>query len=176
MESVKSNHSSDSKLHFLDYWRVIRIRKFVILAVFLLVVVTTTAVTLLLPKTYLSTTRIAVDKDTSDIAPLLGMQSAVQYDPYFIETQFQTIQSKLVLYKVIEDLNLNEKWTAEFKLDSQLTTRETYNTLTRMIDVRQSRNTSLIEIRVYNRDPKQAALIADKIAEGEKRLAAGDGR
>ena len=42
----------DAKLHFLDYWRIIRIRKTVILAVFLLVVVTTVVVTLILPRAY----------------------------------------------------------------------------------------------------------------------------
>ena len=50
----------DSKLHFLDYWRIIRIRKTVIFAVFLLVVLTTTVVTYWLPKYYASTVRIAV--------------------------------------------------------------------------------------------------------------------
>ena len=64
--------AQDSKLHFLDYWRIIRIRKTVILAVFLLVVLTTTVVTFLLKPTYSSTVRIAIEKDNSDIAPLLG--------------------------------------------------------------------------------------------------------
>ena len=55
------------KLHFLDYWRIIRIRKTVILAVFLLVSLTTTLVTLILPEAYSSTARIQVEKDTGDI-------------------------------------------------------------------------------------------------------------
>jgi hypothetical protein len=36
---------AEAKLHFLDYWRIIRIRKTVILLVFLLVVITATLVT-----------------------------------------------------------------------------------------------------------------------------------
>ncbi|MDC0325768.1 Wzz/FepE/Etk N-terminal domain-containing protein, partial [bacterium] len=63
---------SDSKLHFLDYWRIIRIRKTVILAVFLLVVLTTTIITFLLKPTYASSVRIAIEKDNSDITPLMG--------------------------------------------------------------------------------------------------------
>src|SRR5256714_2420728 len=101
---------AESKLHFLDYWRIIRIRKTVILAVFLLVVLTTTAVTFILPESYRSTVRIAVEKDTSDIMPLIGDPTSAQYDPYFIQTEFEKIRSTKVLYKVIEELDLNNKW------------------------------------------------------------------
>src|SRR3954470_10184042 len=98
MEPAKNNSNTpETKLHFLDYWRIIRIRKTVILAVFLLVVLTTTAVTFILPETFMSTARIEVQKDATDIAPLLqGMQSA-NYDPYFIQTEFEKIKSQPVL-------------------------------------------------------------------------------
>ena len=51
MQSKPVPQQSDSKLHFLDYWRIIRIRKTVILAVFLLVVLTTALVTYILKPT-----------------------------------------------------------------------------------------------------------------------------
>ena len=53
-------NAPEIKLHFLDYWRIIRIRKTVILAVFLLVALTTTLVTFILPESYSSTVRILV--------------------------------------------------------------------------------------------------------------------
>src|ERR1700755_2661502 len=106
MEAPKNTGSSnpsqaETKLHFLDYWRIIRIRKTVILAVFLLVVLTTTAVTFILPESFMSTARIEVSKDTSDIPLLLQMGQQGGYDPYFIETEFQKIKSTKVLEKVI---------------------------------------------------------------------------
>ena len=61
-------NAPEVKLHFLDYWRIIRIRKTVILAVFLLVTITTTIVTFILPKTYASTVRMKVEKDAPDVA------------------------------------------------------------------------------------------------------------
>ena len=83
-----SKSGQDDKLHFLDYWRIIRVRKAVILLVFLLVALSTTGVTFILPKTFMSTARIAVEKDTSDIAPLLGIQmAATPFDPYFIHSE-----------------------------------------------------------------------------------------
>ena len=36
MDPLKTSAPQETKLHFLDYWRIIRIRKTVILAVFLL--------------------------------------------------------------------------------------------------------------------------------------------
>jgi len=53
--STKSYYAQETKLHFLDYWRIIRIRKTVILAVFLLVVITATLVTFILPESFAST-------------------------------------------------------------------------------------------------------------------------
>ena len=66
MDSTKSFDAPELKLHFLDYWRIIRIRKTVILAVFLLVAITTTLVTFILPPTFASTVRIAFEVSFSN--------------------------------------------------------------------------------------------------------------
>ena len=171
MEAAKTNSNPvETKLHFLDYWRIIRIRKTVILAVFLLVVLTTTAVTFILPESWSSTVRIAVEKDVSDINPIGFAQNNSAYDPFFIQTEFEKIRSRKVLYKVIENLKLNERWGERYNNNIPLKTPETFDILQGKIDVRQTRNTSLIEIRVYSdakekENPAQeAAEIANKIA------------
>src|SRR2546426_801885 len=169
MEAPKTNSPAETKLHFLDYWRIIRIRKTVILAVFLLVVLTTTAVTFILPESYASTVRIAVEKDTSDIMPLMGYPTSAQYDPYFIQTEFEKIRSKKVLYTVIEELDLNNKWKDRYGSGVPLKNTESFGILSQLIDVRQTRNTTLIEIRVYSdakeKPAEEAALIANTIAK-----------
>lgn len=165
MEANTSSFAADSKLHFLDYWRVIRIRKTVIIAVLLLVVVTVTAINYILPEYYRSTVRISVDKDTSDIALLGQPQTSTGYDPYFIRTEFEKIKSKMVLNEVIERLNLNQAWARRYGGGEVLRTSETFLRLQNSIQLEQSRNTSLIEISVYSPDKKEAALIANTIAE-----------
>jgi capsular exopolysaccharide synthesis family protein len=165
MEANTSSFAADSKLHFLDYWRVIRIRKTVIIAVLLLVVVTVTAINYILPEYYRSTVRISVDKDTSDIALLGQPQTSGGYDPYFIRTEFEKIKSKMVLNEVIERLNLNQAWARRYGGGEVLRTSETFLRLQNSIQLEQSRNTSLIEISVYSPDKKEAALIANTIAE-----------
>jgi len=157
---------TDQKLHFLDYWRIIRIRKTVILAVFLLVVLTTTAVTFILDPTYRSTVRMEVQKDMTDIAPLLmGVQAQSTFDPYFIQTEFEKIKSKNVLYEVIEELRLQDVWKERFGMDEPMMKTDAYEYLKKQIEVRQFRNTSLIEVQVYSRDYREAADIANMIAQ-----------
>src|SRR5215510_2837804 len=165
METSKNFEANpEARLHFLDYWRIIRVRKTVILAVFLLVAITTTAVTFILPPTFASITRILVQKDAPDIAGIGGGQSYNMFDPYWVQTEFEKIQSKLILYQVISNLNLNVTWGEKYK-EGALRPDLTYKLLKRAIDVNQSRNTSLIEIKAFSDDPNEAAAIANMIAE-----------
>ena len=133
--------------------------------VFLLVVITVTLVTFILPESYASTVRIKVEGDVSDISDLGERPMMRSYDPYLLQTKFEVIQSQAVLPTVIENLNLNEKWAKRYNAEGKLKTDETLLLLKRQIEVRQFRNTSLIEIRVFSEDPKEAAIIANEIAE-----------
>src|SRR5213592_3672377 len=168
METTKSFEAPEAKLHFLDYWRIIRVRKTVILAVFLLVAITTTLVTFILPPTYASSARISVQKDQTDVGGI-GPNGPIYsgFDPYWVQTEFEKIQSKLILYQVISNLHLNQKWGEKFK-EGELRNDVTYKLLKRAVDVTQSRNTSLIEIKVYSDDAEEAAVIANRIAETYK--------
>jgi len=170
MENVKTAtntatfNAPEVKLHFLDYWRIIRIRKTVILAVFLLVTITTTVVTFILPKSYASMVRIRVEKDAPDVGGITERRESSGYDPYWMQTEFETIQSKSILHQVITNLSLNKKWAEKFKEEGDLRTDLTYQILKSQVDVRQSRNTSLIEISAYSEDNVEAATIANEIA------------
>jgi succinoglycan biosynthesis transport protein ExoP len=168
MDPLKITPQPETKLHFLDYWRIIRIRKTVILAVFLLVVITATLVTFILPEYFSSTARIKIERDQSDIVELQrggasGLPGA--YDPYFIQTEFEVIQSELILGKVIDALDLNKTWGAKFAGGETLKQSETIGLLKNRMELRPVRNTQLIEIRVVSEKPEEAMLIANKIAE-----------
>src|SRR5205807_4525615 len=110
MDPLKTSAPQETKLHFLDYWRIIRIRKTVILAVFLLVVITATLVTFILPESYSSTARIKVEEDTSDVSFVGDPRLGGVYDPYFIQTEFETIKSERVLSNVVSRLDLKKDW------------------------------------------------------------------
>ena len=59
------NEPSEVKLHFLDYWRVVKLRFGLILLVFFLVMVTAGVTVKFLPREYLSTATMEVKQDNS---------------------------------------------------------------------------------------------------------------
>src|SRR6266849_4596783 len=81
MDPLKAAPAQETKLHFLDYWRIIRIRKTVILAVFLLVVITATLVTFILPESFSSSTRVKIERDAPDIQGIAEQRVIAGYDP-----------------------------------------------------------------------------------------------
>lgn len=164
MQPSTNQQTEDNQLHFLDYWRIIRLRKGIIFLNFIVVVLAATFLTYLMPKQYKSTVRMEVRKDAGDV-PELG-QATVRndYDPYFILTQFERLLSAEVLYPVIDELDLVKVWSARAG-GAPLTRQQTKMLLEKSIKPNQVRNTSIIELEVYSRDKKEAAEIANKIAD-----------
>ena len=164
MDPVKPQQTPEAKLHFLDYWRIIRLRKIIILAVFLLVVITTTAVTFVLPVSFSSTARLRVEKDTPDITPFGMAASSPVFDNYFLATEFEILKSHRILDQVIEQLELNKKYAERYKSTREFTTQESFEFLNREVEVKQFRNTSIIEVTAICGDKQLAADIANAVA------------
>jgi polysaccharide biosynthesis transport protein len=164
MDPVTPNESPEIKLHFLDYWRVIRLRRSLILMVFFLCLVTSTLLTIWLPKQYASTVQIEVQKDDPEVTFSDAHQTYVSTDPYFLTTQFKIIESYRILTNVIAKLHLNDR-LAQQNGDSRWTTDFTYEYLKNRLSVDQTRMTSLIEISMRNTDKDLAADIANAVAE-----------
>ena len=102
--------SPETRLNFLDYWRVIKTRKAIVFVVFLLVVLVAATVTFFQQKIYVSTVRIKVEQEHPTVA-VFEQQYLPSYDPYFLQTQYEIIQSQKILYPVIERLNLQKRWS-----------------------------------------------------------------
>jgi capsular exopolysaccharide synthesis family protein len=170
MDSSQPIHPQpEARLHFLDYWRIIRIRKAIIITVFLITAIIATAVTLLLPESYASTAQIRIEPDiVSDISGVGGNLTYTTYDPYFIQTEFEVIQDRVVLGKVIDALNLNVDWGKKYSGGETLKTSETMEFLKRRMSLSPVRNTKLIGITVYDEDKNEAARIANAIADAYK--------
>lgn len=161
----QSQPPPETGLHFLDYWRVIRSRKEIILAVTLLVVLTGTAYTITLPRIYRAQARIQVRDDSLDV-DVFERQMGGGYNPFFLRTQFEIIQSRPIMMKVIEDMNLAQRWGAGREGGGEkLSDEAAYAILSRSIRVDQFRDTTLIAINVFREDPQEAADIANRIAE-----------
>jgi Mg-chelatase subunit ChlD len=113
------------------------------------------------PDQYESKARIRVEID-----PARGKYSAIQvYNPYSIQTEFEMLQSRTILNKVAETLKLNQKWAKQYGEGRELKSEETFELLKNKLDVRPTKDRHLLEIGVKSEEPKEAALIANTVAE-----------
>jgi len=162
---------TNESLHFLDYWRVIRSRKEIVIVVFLLVVLTGVLITYSMPKVFMSSTLIRVKEDTQDITSI-GLDRYRSRDPLFLRTQFEIIQSRPIREDVVRRLNLNEvlgKAYGYYVSGQEKSMEQTIRLLGRATKVQQYRETNLIQIRVSLSEPKGAVPevvknVADEIA------------
>ena len=159
-------HSSVSKDNatLADFLHLLRLRLWLVVLILSLVVITTLVVTAFLPRWYLSTTKIRVEKPEGEVK-LFQAQSNSSYDPYFLQDQFKILQSEKILYPVIENLGLNTRLAASVGATGTLPSAITFNYLVKkMLRVESQRSSSLIEINVFAEDPAMAAAIANEIA------------
>jgi serine/threonine protein kinase len=125
--------------------------------VWLLVMVTTTAVTVTLPQTFEATARVSVD--------LPRDSGVIGSDPELIRVSaMQRICSLPVLEQTVDKLKLTERWAGKFG-GGPLSTREAASWLAPMISVRSIRLTRLFEIECSNGSPIEAAEFANAVAE-----------
>lgn len=147
-----------------DFVGLLRRRRALVLLVAGLVLATTTGVTALLPKWYRSTAKIRVEKPESDVK-LFQNQNSTYYDPYFIQDQFEIIQSEKIIYRVIASLGLDRSLAAELGVSGPVPPGLIYRYIVnRMLQVESRRATSLIELNVFAREPALAAAMANEIA------------
>jgi polysaccharide biosynthesis transport protein len=153
--------TDEVKLHFLDYWRVIRVRWVLILLAFLLVLITAAVVTYFQPRLFQSSVFIEV-RSTAENPRIFstGDPNIPVHDPQLAPTVFQVIQRTGILYPVIDQLKLQDKWSTGGYRPSR---EQAYRILRGKLDVNEVRNTDLLEISVFDTNPQAAADIANEI-------------
>ena len=147
-----------------DFFRILRQRKALVFVLTLIVLGTAAVVTALMPKWYLSTAQVRVEKPDGEMQ-LFKNQSSAYYDPYFLQDQYRIMQSPKILHPVIERLDLNRRIGQMVDSATVLPTDITVDYLVRrMLQLESPRNSSLINLNVYARDPQLAADIANELA------------
>ncbi len=120
---------------------------------------------LLSTSSFRATARIRIDRDAADGATAPGTKdNAASYDPYFVQTEFEVLQSELILGKVVDDLGLREKWGKKYANGERLSPQEAVGLLKGHISLRPVRNARVVEIQVYSEKPQEAADLANAIA------------
>src|SRR3954467_14441219 len=154
--------TEEVKLHFLDYWRVIRVRWVLIGLAFLLTLLTAAVVTFFQPREYQSSVVIEVRSTAENprIFSTGGDANIPIHDPQLAPTVYQVIQRTGILYPVIDELKLQDKWA---RGGVRPTREQAYMVLRRKLQVDEIRNTDLLQISVFDTNAQEAADIANKI-------------
>jgi capsular exopolysaccharide synthesis family protein len=157
-------HATKDSASLADFMQVLRARRALMTLILSLVIVTTAVVTAFLPKWYLATTKVRVEKPEGEVK-LFQAQSSNSYDPYFLQDQFKIMQSEKILYPVIQHLSLGAKFAAARGATTALPDALTFQILVKdMLRIESQRSSSLIDINVYAQDAQLAADIANEIA------------
>jgi Mg-chelatase subunit ChlD/type II secretory pathway pseudopilin PulG len=118
---------------------------------------------------YQSRARMKVENDVMD-SPGFGNSitaANMPYDPYFIQTTFEIVQSDAVLGRVVDSLNLETAWS-DSNGGQKLTKKQAIQQLKSQLALKPIRNTKLIEISATSAKPEEAAKIANAVVEAYK--------
>jgi Mg-chelatase subunit ChlD len=118
--------------------------------------------------------RVRVEKDAPDVQGLGLERNPKGFDPYWVQTEMERIQSRSVLSNVAQKLNLNEAW-GEKRGGERLKTEDTLALLKKKTAVTTDPKSGLIDIKVRSDNAEEAARIANTIAEvyRDQRLSEG---
>jgi capsular exopolysaccharide synthesis family protein len=158
----QSPQQQEASLHAIDYWQVIKNRYGVILLTLLLVFMTASVITYVMPKKFESFATIEVKPRQRTIDPLGGMMgsSGPTMTPQFFGTEFEKIKSRNSLSRVIDKLDLTSKWSTD---------RETVlGILKGIVGTQNIRGTDLIQIRVRHTSKEDARDITAEVASSYK--------
>lgn len=157
--------SNEPAFHVNDLWRVIKNRWPTSVTILVLVMGTGFVVTKLQPKIYESSAVLRVEKENKDLD--VFQSSAEGFDPVFFQTEFEMIQSKKVLYPVIEKLDMAGRLCREMELpEGSITDDQAFQIFRKSkLQVQPFRNTKLIEIVCQSTKPDEAALFANTVAD-----------
>jgi chain length determinant protein EpsF len=151
---------------FSQFISILRARWLLFVAVLLGIVIPVVVVSLLWPKKYVGTASVVVDIKPD---PISGLSQAV-VNPGLLATQVDIIGSERVARRVVRSLKLTE--VSAVRRDWQEATNgevdiETWlvSALAKQLDVKPSRESSVILIEYGSEDPKFAAAMANAFAQ-----------
>lgn len=153
---------------FQQFLLILRARWLIGLAVLLVVVATTLAVSLVLPKQYESSASVLIDVKSPD--PILGVTLPGLVTPGYMATQVDIVTSDRVAQRVVRMLGFEkspqavEQWREATEGKGSI---EAYfaDLLKKKLDVKPSRESNVLAISFTGQDPKFSAAVANAFAQ-----------
>ncbi len=101
-------NSRDEHINFREYFRVIIKRRWSIISVFAVIVVTVTINTFTAAPIYEAAARLIIDKENPNVVSIQEVMAVDSSGTDYYQTQYRIIESRTVARDVIKKLNLNE--------------------------------------------------------------------
>jgi succinoglycan biosynthesis transport protein ExoP len=149
---------TETKMHALDYWQVIRNRWGVILLTFFLITLASLVIIALLDKKFAGRTKFQILQSSApDLFGQVSGDMRQTMSGNWLETQFKTMTAKDTLLRVAKRLNLEQEW--------HMSQEEAASRLERMIETEQDRGTEIVSIVAWSTKNQEAADIANAVRE-----------
>lgn len=102
------SYQEKSEVDLRDYWKVIRKRRWTIIAFFLIVVMTTTVATYTMKPIYRGTTSVQINKENPQIVDFKEIFAVNTMDMDYYQTQYKILESRTLARRVVQSMNLGE--------------------------------------------------------------------
>jgi len=179
MVAAEGAHSIDherdeDEIDLLEYWKILRDRKWLIAAVTGGVMALALVLTLLTTPIFQASSTLQIDRETIKVVDVGGLTPAESpYDEDFYQTQYELLQSRALALRVIQDLKLVDN--PEFKDDEapakgaiakgpitlQSRERALVDAVLGGLTIEPVRNSRLVKIDYDSANPALAARIAN---------------
>ncbi|MFB3887525.1 MAG: GumC family protein [Thermodesulfobacteriota bacterium] len=182
-------YSEEREINLRDYWKVVRKRQWIIIAFFLIVVITTAVGTFTMEPLYRGTTTIQINKENPQIVDFKEVFAVNTMDMDYYQTQYKLLESRSLARRVIASLKLFEhpeflpkpmspfqKWKSNIfnlfasprppKKDPSESDRETplVNGFLAKLKIEPIRNSRLVKIHFDSTDPELAFQVSNALA------------
>ena len=102
----------EKEVNLRDYWKVIRKRQWIIIAFFLIVVITTAIGTFTMKPIFRATTTIQINKENPQVVNFQEIFAVNMVDMDYYQTQYKVLECRSIAKRVVQNLKLAEH--AEF--------------------------------------------------------------
>jgi exopolysaccharide transport family protein len=101
-------YQEEKEVHLRDYWKVIVKRRWIIIALFFIVLITTAVGTFTMKPVYRGTVFIQINKENPQIVDFKEIFSVNMWDQDYYQTQYKILESRSLAKRVIQTLKLSE--------------------------------------------------------------------
>lgn len=154
-----------------EYFRIIRRHKWVVLATLVVLVTIVTIGTVLTRPVFRAEAKLEVGRETERVAQgrqILELESASVFNPYFMQTQIDNLNSRDLARRVIQKLNLAENDEFKLKNADKISENERevrlVNAFQGRYGVSVGRQTKVVSLTFDAYDPKLAAEVTNAAA------------